>query len=282
MAWWAKANRRGRGAAAAAAERRLEAFARQWRPPSVDAAPRADDAWSAGVDVDRRPSVIGGWTRSSVRALALLVAVALAVAAYWAWSGRPRPVAEAPRILATGVSVSTGRTVEPSPTANTGPSVDPAATGGASALGDTPAPIPEVVVDVSGLVARPGLVRLPLGARVNDAIVAAGGFTRPRAAESVNLARVLVDGEQVVVSLTPVAATAPTAAGAGMTAAGPVDLNLASQTLLEGLPGIGPVIAQRIVQWRTDNGAFRSVDELGEVSGIGDAILTQLRPLVRV
>jgi competence protein ComEA len=155
----------------------------------------------------------------------------------------------------------------------------------------SPATAPQVVVHVTGLVARPGLVRLPLGARVADAIAEAGGVTRRRAADSVNLARVLADGEQVVVTLAAGAAGAQRAstsasgvpAGTPM-APGPgsVDLNMADARALEDLPGVGPVIAARIVAWRVANGAFRSVEELGEVSGIGDAVLAQVRDLVRV
>jgi competence protein ComEA len=149
----------------------------------------------------------------------------------------------------------------------------------------SPSPVPaaEVVVHVTGLVERPGLVRLPAGARVADAIAEAGGVTQRRAADSVNLARVLTDGEQVVVSLTPAtAAPAPAAAAPAGAPTAPVDLNAATPEALDALPGVGPVIAARIVAWRTTHGQFRSVEELGEVSGIGEAILAQLRPLVRV
>ena len=152
-------------------------------------------------------------------------------------------------------------------------------------------PVPQVVVHVTGLVARPGLVRLPLGSRVADAIAAAGGVTRRRAADSVNLARVLVDGEQVVVG-------AP-AGAPGHRARRPPRRGCRRERrwarprlrrpqhgrlrgALEELPGVGPVIAARIVAWRVANGPFRSVEELGEVSGIGDAILAQVRDLVRV
>ena len=148
--------------------------------------------------------------------------------------------------------------------------------------GPPPSPGPAVVVvHVSGLVAHPGLVELPTGARVADAVEAAGGVTRPRAADSVNLARILVDGEQVVVSLSPPVAGGAVATG-GRPATGPVDLNLASPAALEALPGVGPVLASRIVAWRLANGSFRSIEELAEVSGIGAAVLEQVRPLVRV
>ncbi len=141
---------------------------------------------------------------------------------------------------------------------------------------------------VTGLVARPGLVRLPLGARVADALAEAGGVTRRRAADTVNLARILVDGEQVVVGVPGAPGSAGSSPPGTSTSSpqgnplAPIDLNTATATVLEGLPGVGPVIAARIVDWRTANGAFRSVEELGEVSGIGDAILTQVRGLVRV
>ena len=147
----------------------------------------------------------------------------------------------------------------------------------------------EVVVHVVGAVHRPGLVRLPAGSRVSDAVAAAGGTTAAARAASVNLARVLVDGEQVVVQSRngPPVVAAPGAAagappGAAPAPAGPVDLNTATLEALDGLPGIGPVLAQRILDWRTAHGRFSSVDELGEVSGIGEATLADLRPAVTV
>ena len=147
-----------------------------------------------------------------------------------------------------------------------------------------------MVVHVVGAVHRPGLVRLPAGSRVSDAVAAAGGTTAAARAASVNLARVLVDGEQVVVQSRngpPVVAAPGTVAGAGAAGgapgpAGPVDLNSATLEALDGLPGIGPVLAQRILDWRAAHGRFSSVDELGEVSGIGEATLADLRPAVTV
>ena len=205
-----------------------------------------------------RLRVLGPWTGSALRGLALIVAVTLVLGAYWAWSGRPRAVA-------VGPSPSTAA-VEPSGA----PSVEPPA---------TPSPAAVVVVHVVGRVARPGLVALPAGSRVADAIAAAGGVTRPRAADSVNLARVLADGEQIAVGADVVAAASTPTTGA---VAPIVDLNTADLAALDTLPGVGPVLAGRILAWRQAHGPFRSVDELGEVSGIGDAILGQLRPLVRV
>ncbi len=205
-----------------------------------------------------RLRVLGPWTGSALRGLALIVAVTLVLGAYWAWSGRPRAVA-------VGPSPSTAA-VEPSDA----PSVEPPA---------APSPAAVVVVHVVGRVARPGLVTLPAGSRVADAIAAAGGVTRPRAADSVNLARVLADGEQIAVGADAVAAASTPTTGA---VAPIVDLNTADLAALDTLPGVGPVLAGRILAWRQAHGPFRSVDELGEVSGIGDAILGQLRPLVRV
>jgi competence protein ComEA len=138
-----------------------------------------------------------------------------------------------------------------------------------------------VVVHVVGQVKSPGLVTLPVGSRVDDALAAAGGVTRSRAADSVNLARVLVDGEQVVVGFAA-QAVAGVLGIAPVRSGGLVNLNSADAAAFEGLPGVGPVLAERIVQWRVTNGPFRSVDELGEVSGIGDSIMAQLRTLVSV
>ena len=140
---------------------------------------------------------------------------------------------------------------------------------------------------VRGRVQSPGVVTLPSGSRVIDAIEAAGGLRPGASSGDLNLARVLVDGEQVAVGVRASRDTAPTGPApggmaSGVAAAPLIDLNAATATELEALPGIGPVLAQRIVQWRIDNGRFTDVEVLGEVSGIGDALMAQLRPLVRV
>ena len=143
-----------------------------------------------------------------------------------------------------------------------------------------------MVVDVAGKVRRPGIVRLPVGSRVVDAVEAAGGPRRGVDLSSLNLARVLVDGEQVVVGVPAPGGVAASAASAPGAAGGPpgalVNINTATQSELETLPGIGPVTAQAILQWRTDNGAFSAVDELMEVSGIGEATLADMAPFVTV
>jgi competence protein ComEA len=142
----------------------------------------------------------------------------------------------------------------------------------------------EVVVDVAGKVRRPGLVRLPAGARVADALDAAGGSLPGVDLTPLNLARRLVDGEQVLVGAAPVAAAAPAPGPAGGAAgpSGQLDLNAATVDQLEALPGVGPVLAQRILDWRTEHGRFSSVDELREVSGIGAKKFADLKDRVRV
>jgi competence protein ComEA len=140
------------------------------------------------------------------------------------------------------------------------------------------------VVAVTGRVRRPGLIRLPSGARVADAIEAAGGLLPDTDLSFVNLARKLSDGELVTIGVNPppgVAAGDP-AAGRGGPAAGPLNLNTATAAQFEALPGIGPVLAQHIVEYRTRHGQFRSVDELRQVEGLGGARFTQIKPLVTV
>lgn len=158
-----------------------------------------------------------------------------------------------------------------------------------------------VVVHVAGAVAVPGVVELPTGARVADALEAAGGAGSTADLGAVNLARLLVDGEQVYVPEVgerPVGAGPAGGAGGGAGAgpggasgtdpgaegapSAPVNLNTASAAELDSLPGVGPAIAERILQWRELNGWFTSVDDLDEVSGIGPATLERLRPLVTV
>lgn len=137
---------------------------------------------------------------------------------------------------------------------------------------------PSVVVDVGGRVRRPGLVTLPLGSRVADALRAAGGALRPRDLLSLNLAAKVADGQLLLIGV-PGATVAP---GGDGTTSGPVDLNSATAEQLDALPGIGPVLAQHILDFRTAHGGFRSVDQLRDVSGIGDSTFADLAPLVTV
>lgn len=173
---------------------------------------------------------------------------------------RPRPV-PVPRVLASGVPLPG----LPSP---------------------SPPPAGEVVVAVAGTVRHPGLVRLPAGSRVDDAVRAAGGLLPGSSAGLLNLARKLVDGEQVLVGIDPPPGVQGVGGagggGGGAVAGGALDLNAASASDLDALPGIGPVLAQRIVDWRTAHGRFESVDQLREVTGIGEAKFTDLRDAVAV
>lgn len=139
-----------------------------------------------------------------------------------------------------------------------------------------------LVVDVVGAVRRPGLYRLAQGTRVADALARAGGLTRKADRTLVNLAAPLADGEQVIV---PARVTGALAAGQSdgsspAAPAGPVHLNVATLEQLDELPGVGPVTAQKILDYRDKHGAFGSVDELDAISGIGPARLDQLRDLV--
>ncbi|GAB3264284.1 ComEA family DNA-binding protein [Kineosporia babensis] len=149
-------------------------------------------------------------------------------------------------------------------------------------------------VHVVGQVRSPGVVALGLDARVQDAIEAAGGATPKADLARINLARKVVDGERILVpkpgqKIPDEVAVGPDpgtgSAGGGASGAGsgaPVDLNTATVAQLDELPGVGPVLAGRIVEWRESNGRFTTVDDLNEVSGIGDTTMEKLRPLVRV
>ena len=196
--------------------------------------------------------------------VAVLVALGLAVTTWWvvrAEPGQPTAPAVTPGPPADGL-------VSIAPEA--APAGSPVVAGG------------RITVDVAGKVRRPGIVVLDLGARVVDALEAAGGARRGVDLSSVNLARVLVDGEQLLVGLPPVGGVA----GAAVPTAGSdgplVNLNTATQTELETLPDVGPVTAEAILAWRSEHGGFTAVEELLEVDGIGDATLATIAPHVTV
>tara|TARA_B100001971_G_scaffold182135_1_gene179282 strand:- start:153 stop:731 length:579 start_codon:yes stop_codon:yes gene_type:complete len=157
--------------------------------------------------------------------------------------------------------------------------------GAGSAQSLAPAPVTvatastSLYVHVSGAVNAPGLYVLHADARVVDAVAAAGGLAEDAEATGVNLARPVSDGEQVIV---PRVGEAPAAGPAGVTADGRVNLNSADEGALDTLPGVGPAIAGRIIEWREANGRFASVDDLLSVSGIGPKMLESLRDLVTV
>ncbi|HEX6680948.1 MAG TPA: ComEA family DNA-binding protein [Gaiellaceae bacterium] len=149
---------------------------------------------------------------------------------------------------------------------------------------ETAAAATVVVVDVVGAVRRPGLYRLEQGARIADAVARAGGATAKADVALINLAAPLADGEQVVVPKRGAAASSAAPSGvegaAGVPSGGPVHLSTATLEQLDSLPGIGPVTAQKILDYRQKHGAFTSVDELDAVPGIGPARLDQLEDLV--
>lgn len=228
---------------------------------------------AAGWVHDRLPPTLQGrvgLTAGHLTVVALMVAAALAVTSWWVLraDGSMTVVPAATwSETATGASAA-----EPA-------LVTPAADASAQAA-DEPA---VVVVDVAGKVRRPGIATLPIGSRVVDALEAAGGVRRGVDLTTLNLARVLVDGEQIVVGIPPpggVAAPAASVPGAAGGSQALVNINTAGQTELEELPGVGPVTAAAILQWRTDNGPFTSIDELMEVSGIGEATLAEMAPFV--
>jgi len=268
---------------AAAAERP------QVPPPDADATQPADGV-SGPLLLSPADSADGGrhrggtgsaayarWRLSPhhVTVAALIVMVAMAVGAWWVLKSAPDP---------QPVGLTSQRSLPPSaspPEVTGAPSIS--TTGGAPAPMQTSA---KLVVDVAGKVRRPGIVELPAGARVVDALNAAGGARPGTDTAGLNLARPLLDGEQIVVGLTVPTVAAPIGPTPGTSATSPaiapVNLNTATQQELETLPGIGPVTAQAILAWRTDNSAFTSVDELLEVSGIGDVTLADIEPYVYV
>jgi len=184
------------------------------------------------------------------------------LAAAIAWYSRPRaePVAAEP------VPVATGAVPPEQATQSAG--------GG------------EVVVAVAGKVRKPGLVRLPEGARVADALTAAGGVLPGADIALLNLARKVTDGELILVGVTAPPGSAGDApsggSDGGAAAGGKVNLNTATLAQLDSLPGVGPVLAQRILDHREKNGPFRTVSDLRQVDGIGDTRYEQLKDLVTV
>ncbi|MEO9323586.1 ComEA family DNA-binding protein [Nocardioides sp. C4-1] len=246
-------------------------------------ASRRAGAWSAALPDTLRGRVALG--PGPLAVVALLVAVGLAYTCWQVVRDDPAPQA-APVNPADGlVSVAEGPP----------PSVPPAVPPSVPSTPSSPAPGAEagtVTVDVAGKVRRPGIVVLDAGARVVDALEQAGGARPAVDLTSLNLARVLVDGEQILVGVDGGAAPGPppssgtgSGTGSGGMASPPgalVDLNLADQPALEALPQVGPVTAAAIIAWREQHGGFSAVTELLEVDGIGDKTLAVLTPLVTV
>lgn len=218
--------------------------------------------WRRLVDRWSPVGLRGARTDPGRRGAAVLVLAAVAAAAIvgmLVWRGRPQPEAIAPPAVLTGGSAST----DPGPSASAA----------------------SIVVAVTGKVRHPGVVTVAAGARVIDALRAAGGPLPGADLETLNLARKLTDGELVAVGVPGPAGGSPPVAGGAAAPGGstaPVDLNTATLSELDTLPSVGPVLAQRILDWRTTHGQFATVDQLGDVPGIGDSRLAQLRDLVRV
>ncbi|WP_274915747.1 ComEA family DNA-binding protein [Streptomyces sp. WZ-12] len=217
--------------------------------------------------------------------LVLLVGVGFAVQHFWAAS--PEPVRAPSAEGAVAVPGRGGRSPAPSvPSAHAESSgaTTGAPPGGAGRV---------LVVDVVGKVRRPGIQRLPAGSRVTDALEAAGGVVNGTDLRGLNRARLLTDGEQIAVGTVGAGAGAgalggaagsggsgSSGSGASGLASGPVSLNSATEQQLDALPGVGPVLARRIIEFRTRHGGFTSVDQLRQVAGIGERRLADLRSLV--
>ncbi|MFI9253417.1 helix-hairpin-helix domain-containing protein [Streptomyces sp. NPDC053069] len=208
--------------------------------------------------------------RRGVVALSVVLVAAAVFAAQHFWAGRTESVS-APQVVRARTPYA---------------QKEDDAKAGARA-GASPTPGGQIVVDVSGKVRKPGIRRLPAGSRVADALRAAGGVRPGVSTDGLNRARFLVDGEQVVVGAPvgpappPGAAPGPAAGPAAAGPAAPVSLNTATADQLDTLPGVGPVLARHIIDYRARHGGFRSVDELREVNGIGDRRFGDLRNLVR-
>lgn len=234
-------------------EGRLRGFLARWVP----------SGWlGARLDPGRRGAL----------ALVAVAVMAALIAAFGVW--RDRPVAEPAPPLAAAVSPA--QPLMP----------------GAAEIGPPAAKGAPLVVSVAGKVRRPGLVRVADGARVADVIASAGGPLPKADLTALNLARRVADGEQILVGLPQpadrVAEGAGVAGGAaagsapGSAPGGKVDLNRATLEQLDTLPGVGPVTAQRILDWRTQHGRFSAVEQLREVEGIGERRFSQLRAQVTV
>lgn len=227
--------------------------------------PRAESvAESAAWDQPTAPRARFGLTAPAARGLATLAVGAVAGSAVVLALGWPRGDA--------------------APSSATMPVISGSAPAGPLGQTSAPATDGQVVVDVAGLVRRPGVFELPAGSRVIDALKAAGGSRGRGDTSSLNLAQVLTDGQQVLVlkkveQLAAPGGAATTVPGSG---SGLVNINTATLGQLDTLPGVGPVLAQAIIDWRTQNGSFTAVEQLTEVSGIGDVTFAELQPLVTV
>ncbi len=232
--------------------------------------------------------------RRAALAVGAAVLVAAGVTGAWVAAERPRPVAvsagpgspsarSSPRVSVGGPGHASASPVTGSPAAAHAGGA--ARSGGAPRSGGASGSAAQVVVDVAGRVRRPGLYRLPADARVDDAVRAAGGALPGVNLASLNLAARVVDGVQIRVGLPGAAVSGPAGSasrpgGAGTPVAASVDVNTAGSEQLQALPGVGPVLAQHILDWRNQHGQFTSVAQLQDVSGIGPAKYAAIKDLV--
>lgn len=230
-----------------------------WRTPPEGS--EGEAVSSAQPDGDPSSRVLSGPGafdpgRRGVRALTLVAVLVVLGAGFWAWQSRPQAEPVEPAAAVTPVVPSA--------------STDPTEAGG------------ELVVAVAGKVRRPGLVRVPAGARVADAVQAAGGALPGVDVALFNPARKVVDGELILIGVTAPPGVTSAGGAAGAVPGGKVNLNTATLAQLDTLPGVGPVLAQRILDHREEHGGFRSVSDLRQVGGIGDTRYEQLKDLVTV
>ena len=244
-------------------ERRATPRSERGAPPSTE---RPRRARAHPPDEPVEPLFASRWlswfTRTHLVVVAIIGLIGLAVAWWAASQASARPIEVA----------------APTPTPIT--ATAPPASASAS-------PKPTIRIHVLGAVAHPGVVSVPEGARVEDALAAAGGLTPQARPGELNLAQVLTDGAQILIGTTAavggeVRGEAAPAAGGAARGNTVLDLNKATAEQLDGLPGVGPVTAQRILAWRDSHGTFSRVEELQEVEGIGAKTLERLAPLVRV
>ncbi|MGW3241753.1 ComEA family DNA-binding protein [Streptomyces sp. NPDC001070] len=235
------------------------------RTPAAPAVPEPTTrgaAWRLAL-TERLPtwfSVRCGIEAKTAVAVAVVLLVALAFAVHHFRTGRPRTVAVPPAASALPAAAQAPAAVAP------------------RVPRPAPGAAPVLVVDIAGKVRRPGLRRLPAGSRVADALAAAGGALPGTDTSALNLARLLADGEQIVVGRP---AGPPSAAIPGAAAAtGPLSLSAATAEQLDALPGVGPVLARHIIDYRTRHGGFTSVEQLRDVNGIGDRRFSDLKSLV--
>lgn len=236
------------------------------RMPGRHASRRGPVAWCLGVPDSLRGRVALG--AAQVAVVAVLAVLGLVITCWWL-------VRSAGHEVVAPTALTTPRAALAKPGAG-GPGASSAgvtATSGARG---------KVVIDVAGKVRHPGIAVLRQGARVVDALRAAGGARPGVDLGGLNLARVLNDGEQVVVGQTTAVGAVPPVSGSGPPVTGLVDINTADETTLESLPEVGPVTAQAIIAWRGEHGGFTSIDQLLDVDGIGDATLAKLTPYVTV